>query len=254
MNFTGKRDFPPSGDQWTSCLHRRTRNLENIPERRGRILVCGSGCRRLSLRLRDDGGLRCLCGTGGLDGAALLSGSGCWEDLRSSDGDVHSGCGTPARSSFSFDAASFQLSFLAVTSLVYPGRLFSARGEKIFAGERSSAAASAFFTSLSLQMVTAPVILWHSFGIPLYGVFLNLIVIPLMTYVVISGFLGLGLSFLSISVGSAMLGGAHYILRFYEFVCSSTGKLPWGGARFWAAGGVEDRFLLRMSDPGSGYL
>ena len=127
---------------------------------------------------------------------------------------------------FLLTQASFQLSFLAVTSLVYPGRLFSVRGEKIFAGERSSAAASAFFTSLSLQMVTAPVILWHSFGIPLYGVFLNLIVIPLMTYVVISGFLGLGLSFLSISVGSAMLGGAHYILRFYEFVCSSTGKLP----------------------------
>ena len=105
---------------------------------------------------------------------------------------------------FLLTQASFQLSFLAVTSLVYPGRLFSVRGEKIFAGERSSAAASAFFTSLSLQMVTAPVILWHSFGIPLYGVFLNLIVIPLMTYVVISEFLGLGLSFLSISVGSAM--------------------------------------------------
>lgn len=122
--------------------------------------------------------------------------------------------------------ASFQLSFLAVTSLVYPGRLFSARREKIFTDEKVSAAASAFFTSLSIQMVTAPVILWHSFGIPVYGVFLNLIVIPLMTYVVISGFLGLGLSFLSESVGGAMLGGAHYILKFYEVICNGTGKLP----------------------------
>jgi len=122
--------------------------------------------------------------------------------------------------------ASFQLSFLAVTSLVYPGRLFSGRGEKLFTNEKISAAASAFFTSLSIQMVTAPVILCHSFGIPVYGVFLNLIVIPLMTYVVISGFLGLGLSFLSVSVGGAMLGGAHYILKFYEVVCNWTGKLP----------------------------
>ena len=122
--------------------------------------------------------------------------------------------------------ASFQLSFLAVTSLVYPGRLFSGRGEKLFTNEKISAAASAFFTSLSIQTVTAPVILWHSFGIPVYGVFLNQIVIPLMTYVVISGFLGLGLSFLSVSVGGAMLGGAHYILKFYEVVCNWTGKLP----------------------------
>ena len=75
-------------------------------------------------------------------------------------------------------------------------------------------------------MVTAPVILWHSFGIPVYGVFLNLIVIPLMAYVVISGFLGLGLSFLSESVGGAMLGGAHYILKFYEVICNWTGELP----------------------------
>lgn len=122
--------------------------------------------------------------------------------------------------------ASFQLSFLAVTSLVYPGRLFSSRGEKLFTNEKISAAASAFFTSFSIQIVTAPVILWHSFGIPVYGVFLNLIVIPLMTYVVISGFLGLGLSFLSESVGGAMLGGAHYILKFYEMVCNGTGELP----------------------------
>ncbi|MFR8017818.1 MAG: DNA internalization-related competence protein ComEC/Rec2 [Clostridiaceae bacterium] len=122
--------------------------------------------------------------------------------------------------------ASFQLSFLAVTSLIYPGRLFSSRGEKLFTDEKISAAASAFFTSLSIQVVTAPVILWHSFGIPVYGVFLNLIVIPLMAYVVISGFLGLGLSFLSESVGGAMLGGAHYILKFYEVICNWTGELP----------------------------
>lgn len=122
--------------------------------------------------------------------------------------------------------ASFQLSFLAVISLVYPGRLFSARGETFFTNEKFSAAASAFFVSLSLQMVTAPVVCWHSFGIPVYGVFLNLLVIPLMTYVVLSGFIGLGLSFLSVSAGGAMLGGAHYILKLYEVVCNGIGKLP----------------------------
>ena len=122
--------------------------------------------------------------------------------------------------------ASFQLSFLAVISLVYPGRLFSARGETFFTNEKFSAAASAFFVSLSLQMVTAPVVCWHSFGIPVYGVFLNILVIPLMTYVVLSGFIGLGLSFLSVSAGGAMLGGAHYILKLYEVVCNGIGKLP----------------------------
>ena len=55
--------------------------------------------------------------------------------------------------------ASFQLSFLAVISLVYPGRLFSARGETFFTNEKFSAAASAFFVSLSLQMSFAGILL-----------------------------------------------------------------------------------------------
>ncbi len=105
--------------------------------------------------------------------------------------------------------ASFQLSFLAVGAVFFPGgfliRRLSADG--MYKG---------ILISASIQAVTAPVILFHSFELPLYGVILNLLVIPLMTYVVVSGGMGLAVSAVWTAGGRALLGGAHYILKVYE--------------------------------------
>ena len=78
--------------------------------------------------------------------------------------------------------------------------------------------ASTFITSLSIQLVTLPVMAYFFFEIPLYGVFINLIVVPLMTYVLVSGLL----SFL---IGWAA-GAAHYLLEFYSILCSVFDRLP----------------------------
>ena len=127
--------------------------------------------------------------------------------------------------------AGFQLSFLAIAAIFYPGSVL----QRLFKGRPLY---SAFSVSLSVQMVTAPVILYHSFELPPYGVFLNLIVIPLMTYVAISGFAGLFGSFIWMTGGAAFLGGAHYVLRLYEGICAFAGHLPFsnvvlGRPEFW---------------------
>lgn len=115
--------------------------------------------------------------------------------------------------------ASFQLSFLAVGAVFFPGgfliRRLSADG--IYQG---------LLISASIQAVTAPVILFHSFEFPLYGVILNLLVIPLMTYVVVSGGMGLAFSAVWLSGGRALLGGAHYILKVYEISGELVQRLP----------------------------
>lgn len=115
--------------------------------------------------------------------------------------------------------ASFQLSFLAVGAVFFPGsfliRRLSARG--LYEG---------FLMSASIQAVTAPVILFHSFEFPVYGVVLNLLVIPLMTYVVVSGGLGLAVSAVWLTGGRALLGGAHYILKVYETAGELVQRLP----------------------------
>ncbi len=124
-------------------------------------------------------------------------------------------CHTP----YVLTQASFQLSFLAVGAVFCPGGLLIRRFEVKGPGQ-------AFLISVSIQLVTAPVILYHSFEFPPYAVFLNLAVIPLMAYVVVSGLSGLLVSILSPGAGSFFLGAAHVILRFYETLCRILSELP----------------------------
>ena len=115
--------------------------------------------------------------------------------------------------------ASFQLSFLCVGAVFFPGGYLIKR-------RNVKGAAAALFMSTSIQAVTAPAILYHSFELPVYSAFLNLLVIPLMTYAAASGFLGLFAGFVSPAAGMGLLGGAHYILKFYGWLGNVFLKLP----------------------------
>jgi len=127
---------------------------------------------------------------------------------------------------FLLTQGSFQLSFLAVGAIFFPGDYLARRWK--WNGFRKN-----LLASLSIQLVTMPVVLYHFYEIPPYGVIMNLVVVPLMTYVLISGLAALAISFFSLPAARLCLGGAHYILRFYQMLCnkmeliSSTG-LIWG--------------------------
>lgn len=114
--------------------------------------------------------------------------------------------------------ASFQLSFLAVFAIFFPGA-YLAKAWRLHGVVQN------VWTSISIQLVTLPVVLYHSFEVPVFGLVLNLVVVPLMTYVLVSGILGLAGSFLALPLGVFFLGGAHYILAFYRFVCEMVGAV-----------------------------
>lgn len=127
--------------------------------------------------------------------------------------------------------ASFQLSFLAVFAIFFPGAYLSKRW-------KLKGACQNVWTSVSIQLVTLPAVLYHSFEIPVYSILLNLVVVPLMTYVLVSGILGLAGSFVWVPLGTFLLGGAHYILAFYKMACglveTVTGAyLVLGRPEFW---------------------
>lgn len=86
---------------------------------------------------------------------------------------------------------------------------------------------NSFMLSLSIQMVTIPIVLHFYFIIPIYGIFLNLIILPLMTLTasgaVIAGIVG----FINLPLGWFISGGTYYILKFYELLCIYAGKLPY---------------------------
>lgn len=87
--------------------------------------------------------------------------------------------------------------------------------------EIGKALVQSFFASLSITLTTLPVQLWFYYEIPVYSVFLNLFVIPLVEPMIITGLLALlvpGLGGLGI-VGRLILGS-------YEFLCGCFDNLP----------------------------
>ena len=80
--------------------------------------------------------------------------------------------------------------------------------------------------SVTVQAFTLPVTAFFFFELPLFGWILNLIVIPLMTYVVWSGLAAMLLCPLCLPAAEFAAGTGHYILSFYIFLLRRMEKLP----------------------------
>ena len=119
-----------------------------------------------------------------------------------------------------------------------------------------------FMLSSAIQLYTMPIQLYHYFTFPMLGIFLNLIVIPLLTYAAGSGLLALGIysiAFVGGKMGgmggcssiagvlsafggaasgiseipeifriaaSACTGPGHYIFQLYEWLCIQVERVP----------------------------
>ncbi len=117
-----------------------------------------------------------------------------------------------------------QLSFLAILGIA-AASAENPSGKTKKAGIKDLTL-NALRLSLSVQMMTAPVILWNFFRFPLYGVFINLLVLPLMGCVVASGAAGMLAGTFSLTLGRFFIGTAHYILVWYDLLCRFFGRLP----------------------------
>ncbi len=77
--------------------------------------------------------------------------------------------------------------------------------------------------SISIQLVTLPVQLWFFFEVPVLGGVINLLILPLVKPLVISGVFLLLFPF----AGKWISVVGIFILRWYELVCSFFDRLPW---------------------------
>ena len=78
---------------------------------------------------------------------------------------------------------------------------------------------ASIISSISILLATLPIILNNFYEVSLTGILLNIIVIPLMSLVVITGLLGGFVALVSETVGSFLLGITHYILNLYTLFC-----------------------------------
>ena len=80
--------------------------------------------------------------------------------------------------------------------------------------------------SLWVQIFLLPVMAWHYYQYPLYGMFLNFLVLPLVPVLMIAGIMILLTGgFLPLAAGTAAKVG-HVILGYYKWICEGSLKLP----------------------------
>lgn len=101
---------------------------------------------------------------------------------------------------------------------------------------RGKPLAGAVSTAIAIQMVTLPVVLYHFYQLPLYGIFLNFLAIPLMDGVIYSAFGIIFLGSFSSRLGIWAAGAGHYILALYEFLCRSISGFPYYNLTFGRPG------------------
>ncbi len=83
-----------------------------------------------------------------------------------------------------------------------------------------------FDASLAVSLMTLPVILCSYYELALYSVLLNMLVIPLMTFVMLGAVLGGLAGLFWTGAGVFFAGISHYVLQLYETVCRVFMKLP----------------------------
>ena len=118
----------------------------------------------------------------------------------------------------------FQLSFLAVIGIFYimPELMYIFKIQNINKKGANKAIyifLSSVVCSVSITIATLPVILINFYELSLTGIILNIIVIPLMSILVITGLIGGFVALLTEIAGSFILGISYYILNFYTFLC-----------------------------------
>lgn len=115
---------------------------------------------------------------------------------------------------YALTQAGAQLSFVAVLGIGAAPRLRDDNfGQTLAAG-------------MGIQLMTVPLVLYHFFEIPLYGMLLNLLVVPFMGIVLASGAAGILLGSWNITAGRFAIGSGCGILALYQWLCRLFSMLP----------------------------
>lgn len=125
---------------------------------------------------------------------------------------------------------SFQLSFAAVLSLGGPIAFIIKRFKPVEKKDKSSCSYRVFkilVVSIGVQLLTLPVTLYYFYTFPLYAFLINILVIPLMSFVLYSSMLSLVLNILRLILYKYISVFTVAILRFYDFLCIITKYLPY---------------------------
>lgn len=117
--------------------------------------------------------------------------------------------------------AGFQLSFTAILGLLFISPLFN---KAHFINKRIRELLGASFGA---GLATLPIVSYHFYYISSIGFLLNIIVVPLASFLVAFGFLAGVVGLFWIDGASFIMGIVYYILCFYEYIIKLFLKIPY---------------------------
>lgn len=82
------------------------------------------------------------------------------------------------------------------------------------------------WASVSVNLFLLPILMYSFYEVPIYGVFLNLIVIPLLSVLMAAGLIGTMISLFWEHAGEAIFLCCRIIFRVYEHSCEAALRLP----------------------------
>lgn len=86
--------------------------------------------------------------------------------------------------------------------------------------------AQSLWASVSVNLFLLPILMYSFYEVPIYGVFLNLIVIPLLSVLMAVGLIGTMISLFWEHAGEAIFLCCRIIFRVYEHSCEAALRLP----------------------------
>ena len=124
---------------------------------------------------------------------------------------------------FLLQDASFQFSFLAVFAVITAGMVLPGKE----AGGRVYRVMYPVFMALFLQLFTLPLVAYYYYEVPLYAVFLNMLLLPYLGVALGSGLAGGVVGVFSLSGTRFLLIPCHIVLSVYIYVCEMVDKWPY---------------------------
>ncbi len=135
----------------------------------------------------------------------------------------------------------FQSAFLFSYGTVFGIIVFVSAFEKIDPGRDKSVVRilyKAVAGSVGVTIITLPITIWSYHEFSLYGVIANILLLPLLSFL-LGGSIVFGMiAFVVPDVGKKLFGSVHYILKFFDWVCEIIVSLPGNSAVVGERSGV----------------
>ena len=129
----------------------------------------------------------------------------------------------------------FKLSFAAVAGLAVIHPVY------VQTFGKNGKLRQAFGVSLSSSLATLPICVFYYYQFPLYGILLNLLVVPLVSCLLMSALVTAGCGIISIKAAELAGIPAHFILILYERLCGLSEKIPFSSIN---VGHISVRMVL----------